>query len=205
MGFLRSIFGPSKDEIWKQLSHEVSGRFSDGGWTKGSRVEVDHGQWTLTLDTYTVSTGQHGSTPYTRIRAPYVNKDQFYFTIYRKSIFSGLGKMLGMQDVEVGYRQFDDEFIIKGNNEEKLKALFANDGIRLLIQQQPKIHLTVKDDEGWFGSSFPDGVDELYFQTVGLIKDVNVLKDLFFLFSEVLNQLCDIDSAYEDDPNVTLK
>ena len=113
MGFLRKLFGPSKNEIWMQLSHEVNGRFIDGSWSKGSKVEVEHGEWNITLDTYTVSNGK-SSTTYTRLRAPYVNKDGFHFTIYRKSVFSGMGKMFGMQDVEVGHKQFDDDFIIKG-------------------------------------------------------------------------------------------
>ena len=204
MGILRQLFGPSRDEVWQKLSHEVGGDFDDGGFWKGSKLEVKHGEWTITLDTYTVSTGK-SSTTYTRIRAPYINKDNFRFTIYRKSIFSGIGKALGMQDVEIGYPQFDDDFIIKGNDENLLRTLFANIKIRELISAQPRIHLQVKDDEGYFGSQFPRGVDELYFQTVGVIKDTQRLRQLFELFSEVLNHLCHIGSAYEDDPRINLK
>ncbi len=204
MGILRQLFGPSRDEVWQKLSHEIGGDFDDGGFWKGSKLEVKHGEWTITLDTYTVSTGK-SSTTYTRIRAPYINKDNFRFTIYRKSIFSGIGKALGMRDVEIGYPQFDDDFIIKGNDENLLRTLFANIKIRELISAQPRIHLQVKDDEGYFGSQFPRGVDELYFQTVGVIKDTQRLRQLFELFSEVLNHLCHIGSAYEDDPRINLK
>ena len=73
-----------------------------------------------------------------------------------------------------------------------------------LIERQPKVHLTVKDDEGWFGETFPDGVDELYFNVIGVIKDVERLKQLYELFAETLGQLCRIGSAYEEDPGVTL-
>ncbi|MCK5254842.1 MAG: DUF3137 domain-containing protein [Deltaproteobacteria bacterium] len=204
MSMLRQLFGPSRDEVWQKLSHEVGGDFNDGGFWKGSKLQVKHGEWTITLDTYTVSTGK-SSTTYTRIRAPYINGNNFRFTIYRKSIFSGIGKALGMQDVEIGYPQFDDDFIIKGNDENLLRTLFANIKIRELISAQPRIHLQVKDDEGYFGSQFPRGVDELYFQTVGVIKDTQRLKQLFGLFAEVLNHLCHIGSAYEDDPRINLK
>jgi hypothetical protein len=204
MGMLRQLFGPSRDEVWQKLSHEIGGDFNDGGFWKGSKLQIEHGEWTITLDTYTVSTGK-SSTTYTRIRAPYINRDNFRFTIYRKSIFSGIGKMLGMQDVEIGDSQFDEDFIIKGNNEHQLRYLFANDKIRRSISTQPHIHLQVKDDEGYFGSKFPQGVDELYFQTVGVIKDTQRLKQLFELFAEVLNHLCHIGSAYEDDPKMNLK
>ena len=204
MSILRKIFGPSKKEIWSKLSEEVGGKFIEGGFFKDSKIEIQHGEWTITLDTYTVSTGK-SSTTYTRIRAPYVNKGGFRFTIYRKTFFSDIGKMLGMQDVEVGYPQFDEDFIIKGNDEYQLKKLFDNSKIRELISFQPHIHLQVKDDEGTFRGYFPDGVDELYFQSIGVIKDIERLNQLFDLFAEVLNHLCHIGSAYEDDPNVKIR
>jgi hypothetical protein len=76
--------------------------------------------------------------------------------------------------------------------------------IRALIDEQPRFHLEVKDDEGWFGQSFPAGVDELYFRVVGVIKDMDQLKGLFEIFSEVLDELCRIGSAYQTDPGIEL-
>ncbi len=76
--------------------------------------------------------------------------------------------------------------------------------IRKMVQAQPKIHLEVKDSEGWFGPKFPDDVDELYFQVVGVIQDVERLKALFDLFAAVLDQLCRIGSAYKREPEITL-
>lgn len=164
---------------------------------------AQQGQWTITLDTVTESTGETSST-YTRMRAPYVNRDRFRFTIYRKGFFTDLGKLLGMQDVDVGHPDFDEAFVIKGDDESRLRALFANGRIRALLQAQPSVYLTVKDDEGWFGASFPDGVDELYFRVGGVIKDVERLKSLYDLFAETLHHLCHIGAAYEDDPNIVL-
>jgi hypothetical protein len=207
MGILRQLFGPSREEIWRQLCSEIHADYVQGGFWKGDKVQVHHEQWTVTLDTFTESHSDGkttSSTTYTRLRAPYVNKDGFRFTIYRKGIFSGLGKLLGMQDVEVGYPEFDEQFIIKGNDEGRLRALFANDKIRQLVEMQPNIRLTVKDDEGWFGTRFPEGVDELYFSVVGVIKDVERLKSLYYLFAETLHHLCHIGSAYEDDPKLEL-
>lgn len=204
MAFLRQLFGPSKDDIWRQLCDEIGGDFVDGGFWQGSRVQVHHKQWTVTLDTYTESSGEHGGTTYTRMRAPYVNNDGFRFTIYRRGFFSDLGKLLGMQDVEIGEPEFDDAFIIKGNDEQKLRKLFANARIRQLLQRQPRVYLSVRDDEGWFKAKFPEGVDELYFRELGIIKDIDRLKGLYELFAEVLNHLCQIGSAYEDDPGVAL-
>jgi len=207
MGFLRKLFGPSRQEVWQQLCEETGATHVEGGFWKGDKVQARVGQWVITLDTYTQtnSTGKTTSTTtYTRIRAPYVNKDGFRFTIYRQGFFSGLGKLLGMQDIEVGHAQLDEDFIIKGNDRKKLRALFGNATLRELLHMQPHVHLTVRDDEGWFSTAFPDGVDELYFQVAYIIQDVEQLKSLYELFAVTLNQLCHIGSAYEDDPEVEL-
>jgi len=203
MSILRHIFGPSQEEVWRQLCSEIGAEFVEGGFWRGNKVQARVKEWTVTLDTYTVSTGNTHIT-YTRMRAPYVNKDGFRFTIYRKGLFSELGKRLGMQDIEVGDPEFDRDYVIKGNDESKVLALFGNLRIRQLIQAQPSIELQVKDDEGWFSTSFPEGVDELYFQVVGVIKDVERLKSLYELFAETLNHLCHIGSAYENDPHLAL-
>ncbi|HRB13233.1 MAG TPA: DUF3137 domain-containing protein, partial [Vicinamibacteria bacterium] len=99
---LRSLFGPSREEIWRQLSTEIHGRYVEGrGVWKGDKVEAIHHAWTVTLDQYVVSTGEV-TIPYTRFRAPYVNPSGFRFRIYRRSRLSGLGKLMGMQDIEIG-------------------------------------------------------------------------------------------------------
>lgn len=203
MGLLRDLFGPSQKEIWAQLATEINAGFIDGGFWGGNMVKAFVEQWTVTLDTYTVSTGKTSMT-FTRLRAPYVNAGGFRFKIYNKSVFSGLGKMFGMQDVEIGAAAFDETFIIQGTDEAKLRHLFANEKIRQLLTAQPAVYLEVKDDEGWFGATFPEGVDELWFQVPGVVTDVARLKQLFDLFSEILHHLCHIGSAYKDDPQVIL-
>ena len=203
MTVLRKLFGPSKQEIWRQLCAEINARYVEGSFWKGDKVQATHGPWMITLDTYVVSNGKT-TIAYTRMRAPYVNPDGFHFTIYRKGLFSEIGKWFGMQDIEIGDEAFDRDFILKSNQEPKVRDLLAGSKIRELINRQPEIYFAVKDDEGVFRSGFPEGVDELYFQVVGVIKDVERLKLLYELFSETLDQLCRIGSAYEVAPNVTL-
>ncbi|MFO0892536.1 MAG: DUF3137 domain-containing protein [Isosphaeraceae bacterium] len=196
-------FGPSKNEVWQRLSEEIGAEFVDRGMWKGSKVQAHVGPWVVTLDTYTVSSG-HSHVTFTRMRAPYLNPAGFRFTIYRKGAFSELGKLLGMQDIEVGELEFDEAFVIKGNDEGMVRSLFGNPEVRRLALAQPKLRLEVKDSEGWFGPKFPPDVDELHFQVVGVIKDPDLLKQLFDLFAAVLDQLCRIGSAYKQEPGVVL-
>ena len=156
---------------------------------------------------------------HTQMRAPYVSKDGFQFTIHHKGLFSNMseqmgiaagsgykfgfelrakrGKHLGLQDVEVGYLDFDREFILKSTDGAKFRALFANPRIRQVIQSHPDIHFWSKTMRGGSAHVYPG---ELYLSVLGVIEDAERLKSFFLLFTETLSQLCDIGSAYESDP-----
>lgn len=203
MGILREVFGPSQKEVWEALSHKIGGEAKSSFWS-GTEVSAAVGEWTVTLDSHTVTTGQT-SVPYTRIRAPYVNPNGFRFNIYPAGFLSALGKVLGMQDVEVGQREFDERFIIKGNDEASLRLLFADETVRRLIGEQSTIQLEVRDNaDKLFGAKTPADVDILSFEVPEVIKDVERLEALFELFGAVLHQLCNIGSAYETDPKFSL-
>jgi hypothetical protein len=199
----RRLFGPSREEVWSRLAERIGGGrvIDEGFWRGGKKFEVEVEEWTVTLDTYAVSTGKTTAV-FTRMRAPYVNRDGFRFRVYRKHIFTWLGKILGQQDVEIGDASFDENFVVQGNHEAKVRRLLRNGRIRELIDAQPGICFEVKDDEGWFGRKFPEGVDELHFVTGGVITDVERLRLLYELFAETLNELCRMGSAYEDEPGV---
>jgi hypothetical protein len=204
MGILRKLLGPSREQMWRQLCGEINGRYIEGGFWKSDKVEAAHGPWTITLDTYTVSSGE-SSTTYTRMRTLYVNPDGFRFTIHRKNIVSDIAQWFGAHDVEVGFKGFDRDFVIKGTSETKLLQLFAHARLRELIAAQPAIRFGVKKPgRGWFRAASPEGVDELNFEVEGIIKDVERLKALYELFAQTLDQLCQIGSASKTTPDVTV-
>ena len=87
MGLLRSAFGPSKSEVWLQIAKDIGGLYKDGGIFGRDVLRYQAGDWEITLDTYTVSNGKSSNT-YTRMRAPFVNKDGLYFKIYREGFFA---------------------------------------------------------------------------------------------------------------------
>jgi hypothetical protein len=108
-----------------------------------------------------------------------------------------------MQDIEIGDPLFDHEFVLQSNNEVKLRE-FLNPPLRELLRAQPRVLFQVKDDEGVFRQRFPNGVDELCFVAFGVVRDVDRLKGLFDLFSATLQRLCEVGSAYEQHPGVTI-
>jgi hypothetical protein len=204
MGILRGVFGPSKEEIWTQISKDIGGDYIDGGFWKQKKILYKHNQWEFLLDTYSQSNGK-SSTTYTRLRVPFINKDGLYFNIYQENFLSSIGKFFGSQDIQLGDRNFDDKFMIKGNNEYQIKKLLRDSKLKELFKNQPRLHIKIMDNEGWFGQSYPENVDVLYFSCVGIMKEKRALHNLFKLFTAILDRLVEIDSAYESNPNISLK
>ncbi len=199
MSLLRELFGPSKAEIWQTLSEEIAADFQDGGWFGTDKVVAKHRQWTITLDTH-----KEGKRRYTRLRAPYINRDGFRFRLYRSNFFNDIGKKVGLEDdVEIGIPDFDYDFIIQGNDHYKLWKLFANERVRYLIEGQPAINLQIVPANHWFwDDDYPENVDMIEFKVRDTITDMRQLEKLFNLFAELLDHLCTIGAAYEDDPTL---
>ena len=203
---LSQIF-TGREEAWRRFANEIGAEFIKGGLLQSDKVVAKVKEWIITLDTYTEGSWETVRFIYTRMRVPYSNKDGFKFTIYRKkdllsfsicgieigrSLSQKLGKFLVRRNIEVGYPDFDNVFIIESKNESKVRALFANSRIRQLIQIQPDIYFKLSRSE-------------LYFRSEGVIDDVERLKSIFELFKETLNQLCEIGSTYETElPSVVM-
>jgi hypothetical protein len=203
MAFLREIFGPSKSEVWRRLAEEIGAEFVEGGSAKGQKVIAAVGKWTITLETYTTSMSDETLT-YTRLLAPYVNKDGFRFLVKRKGPFIRTLSALEMPDVKVGYPEFARGFTIKANDEAKLDALLANPWIRELIRKHRAICLHASDDI-WSHTDFREGFDELRLEVIGVIKDLPRLKSLYELLALTLKHLHGTGSAAPDGPDLELR
>jgi hypothetical protein len=195
----------NQDQLRLQLVDDLRRQYPDGQWWKMGGVEVCCKNWTITLDQYNVPVGKTVA-PHTRFRAPYVNTDGFRFCVYNKSVFTELGQVLGLvQDIEIGDEFFDREFVIQGNSADKVREMLRNRELRAILEAQPYVCFEVKDDEGWFGSKFPDGVDEVYLLLPGHVQDFERLGRLFQLFATVLHHLNSTGSASAQDPGLSLK
>ncbi len=203
MSKLRELFGPSRQEIWKQLADQLGGTFDKGKWFKGPSVRCQTGPWEIVLDTYDEHHGEHHST-YTRLRAPFLNKDSLRMKIFREGVLARMGKKLGMTDIQIGFLEFDREFIVQANDRDKICRLLQDEQIRKLIQESQGVTISIRDDEGFFHKTYPKGVDVLYASHSGVIRNLDELRMLYALFSAILDRLVAIDSAYERDPGFKL-
>lgn len=130
------------------------------------------------------------------MKAILVNQDGFEFEVYRQGIEDSIERAVwgffGTEwpDIEVGDPFFDDSFVIRGNNEGKIKRLLNDPELRQLIHQQPDLHIHLCESK--------DDCYRLYFTCPGTIKEMERLKALFALFSATLERLDQLDSGHQN-------
>ena len=164
------FFGPFKRDVWTLVANELGAEFTRGGIFRADKLIYSWGDYRITLDTYT--TGGENSQTYTRMRAACRVPGSFQCKVYREGLFSLFGKMLGMQDIEIGDRWFDEVFVVKGNDPESVRMLLSDPQLRSLISIQPRIELSISS-----------GIE---FEGHGVIKDPDLLVRLFELFIHLL-------------------
>lgn len=197
------LFRNSRRAVWRQLAAELDGKFVQGSLIVADQIIVNHDAWVIVFDTFTKPRG-NARVPYTRIRAPYVYRDNFTFEIFRKNAISSIGLALGGKDIHVKDPEFDRHFIVRGNDERKVQHFFNNAMIRQFIAYQPGIHLKIREDrEHIFAQRFPKGINEVYFEARGRIASLDRLLDLYELFAACLDQLHHIGTADPDRPEMT--
>lgn len=121
------------DDGWRAFAEARRLRFlpPEGPWhrPRGRRIKgrVDHVD--VIIDTYsesqTDSNGNTTSSTYTRVVAAADAPLALTAKVYREHFFSGLGRALGFQDVEVRDPEFDRAFVVKASEPEQVRALLA--------------------------------------------------------------------------------
>jgi hypothetical protein len=200
---LHQFFEDKREPLYRQLADRLRGRFQEGKRFESDRVVASSGPWEIVLDEYTVH-ANNVYIPYTRLRAPFLNKDGLRFALAREGFFQRLGKRFGLQDIQIGDKAFDDRFLIKGNDECQIRRLFDDAEYRHLLMDLPDLELSIKNDEGLFSKKYPGGVDLLLVQRQEHIRDLQTLERFYAVFALTLKRLVHIDSAYESDPGLRL-
>ena len=189
------------DESWEEFRGRVDAAVA--GYLRGVPARVRYRNWCMMLDTNVVPAGAAAAVV-TRMRAPYYARGAFRFKLQRRDLLDALARRFGIHTSETGQTDFDREFVVRSNDEERVRLLFEDPAIRRLIKSQPAINLEARGDDGPFGASLPEGVCEIVLRAPGFLTDAAQLRKLFALIALILDRLCAMDSASADEPGVSL-
>lgn len=177
------IKGSTEDEIWQQISEEFAKNPDPLEYT----AVIEHGNHRIVLDIdIDLGGGFESGYETTSLTAHLPTTTDFRFAIHKEHFTDEIGKFFGMQDVLIGYEEFDKNVVIKTNDERKVKELFVDPSVRSAFQ-----HL----DDFTFGitthhvadSTSKDPYLELNIENG--ITDVNKLRAIYKAFYNVLSAL----------------
>ena len=131
----RHIYGHNEDEVWQQVTADLT----QNPDLLQYRAVIHQQNKEILLDIdIDLGGGFEGGYATTIISAPFSNSQGFRFIFHEESFFDDLGKFFGMQDVEIGYPEFDDRIIVKTTDEARVRTILSDDTIREVL-------LTLKD------------------------------------------------------------
>jgi hypothetical protein len=178
---IKIISGNNEDEIWQQVSAD----FAADDELLEYNVVLNQASRKVSLDIdIDPGGGFESGYEYTRLSAEIQQKNDFRFSIHHEGFVDKMGKLLGMEDVLTGYKEFDEKLIVKTNDAEKVKSIFSDINARNVFQSLADftLHIThhhIKDDKE------KEPFLELEIQRA--ITDAEELRKIYHAYFEILS------------------
>lgn len=124
------------------------------------------------------------TTTYTAFEIQVSNTDGFEFHVYEQGLFTTLLTKFGMQDIQSGDEVFDKEFIIKSNDEEKIRNMLT----------PPIISKFMDFAERYTAFGVQLKGNRFYYEAPVTITGENSMQR----FEEMINFMCDIADQLDE-------
>lgn len=175
------IQGADAKAVWPELKKHITAEPS----LLRYKARITQGKWPiLVFIDIDLGGGFQSGISTTSISARLSKDPGFRFAIHRERIIDELGKLLGMQDVEIGFDAFDEKMIIKTDNEQRTHDTFADRTTRKTFNTLSNFSFhtdKVSNDEGET-HYLEFSIDE------GLVDPVK-LRAIYMAFSDVLEKI----------------
>lgn len=129
MAKTKQITGHTTDELWQQVTADLSGKevyeYDVALEQDGRRIMLD-----IDID---LGGGFEGGYATTRFMAPVSPVHDFRFAVHHQELVDSAGKFFGMEDVVIGYPEFDEALIVRTNDRERTRRIFADPEVRKLF------------------------------------------------------------------------
>lgn len=132
-------------EKWEAIAQELGLSYIPGPFFSiGEMAGTLHG-YQVRIWVFTRGGGKNKTT-YTGISTSLSASLGLGLQIYREHMFSGLGKMLGFQDIQTGDKTFDDRFVVKGHDPDRVLHRLDGNVRRLLLRYDDQVGNAKLDD-----------------------------------------------------------
>lgn len=184
--------------IWEAFADEIGGEYIPRKHWNSDRTLFHYKNFKIYFDYFTYYTSGKASLSktFTRVVIPYKSNDDFQFNIYEDELIFKIAKIFGFQDVKIGKEEFDKKYIIKTNNEQKLKNIFNSTTLHKKIENLENASLLISKKYGVWEEELPENEYELSFVLNYHVKDLETLtksKDFITEFFDRFEDLVRIE------------
>ncbi|MBC7914390.1 MAG: hypothetical protein H7Y07_09735 [Pyrinomonadaceae bacterium] len=134
------ISGNSQEEIWKNIESDFS---QNSDLFEYDAIIDQHGRKiNLTID-IDLGGGFEGGYAFTSFITELETLDSFQFALHHQDFMDEIGKFFGMEDVELGYPEFDKNVVVKTNDINRLQDILSDQHIREILQNIPEFNFHI--------------------------------------------------------------
>jgi len=190
----RSIFGKDYGSVWRQFAKESKGTYFPGGEQKVEFLYKDH---KIIFDTFThyTSVGRSSrESEYVRAMVEFQSPDSLKLLVMPQDLIENISKLFGAQDIIIGDKAFDKNFMIKGNDEYKAQLILSDSSIKKCLLELDFIRLEISNETGLFDEKVTEGNYMLYYISDKKIKHIDDLNKMYKLFGNLINVLTKVSS-----------
>ncbi|WP_347159735.1 hypothetical protein [Pontibacter chitinilyticus] len=177
---MKEFTGNTEAEVWQQVAADMA---AQKGVLRYTAMLTQQGRQMLFDLDIDLGGGFESGISTTTFKAAVPAQIPLRFHLYEQDLLHEIGKVLGMEDVKLGYPEFDDAFIVQTNQPETLKKIFANEETRRILRKHSSasLKLDVEDDT-------PNAAI-LRFRKDEAIGELTDLQEVYHVMWEILVQL----------------
>lgn len=177
------ISGRTEEEVWQQ----INAQFLTNPDPLEYRAVIVQEQRKIVLEIdIDLGGGLESGYENTTLTAELPTTPAFRFAIHDKSFTDEIGKFFGMEDVEIGFTEFDKKLIVKTNNKLRVREIFSDEAVRKPFESLNDFTLGITyNNNGGSARNAPF----LEFQTETGITNTKQLKEIYHAFISILIML----------------
>jgi len=186
----KMIAANSEETVWKRITSDLSKDSSPLEYHVLIYHDVKKVQLDIDIDP---GGGFESGFESTTLSAVVPDLHEFKFSIHHEDLIDMVGKLFGMQDIIIGYPEFDDKLIIKTNDAVKIKNIFSDKKTRQIFQSLKGFTLHT-------GSrNIGDTDNKEDFVELTIDRGVLDMEELRKIYAAFVNVLIAIDTVVKSD------
>jgi hypothetical protein len=137
------IANQARMRAWTELAERTGLQLTGGGMFSRPRLEGSYRGHSTSLYTFTRHTGKSSHT-YTVVEVQVNPSTAFELAIFKQSLLSQVGKLMGMKDIEIGDEELDRRFVFRGQPEADIRRLLASGSLRQKLLDSSNLNIRLE-------------------------------------------------------------